>query len=211
MTAFLVPSMLTQEQAVEIRVMARRGEGVRSIAKQLGCSRNTVRRYLREPQASGYGRRAARACKLDEFKDYLRGRIEQARPRWIPAPVLLREIQALGYAGGISHLKAWIAPLKKIESEPVVRFETPPGKQMQADFTTVRRGRDPLLALVATWVTAEPFLKFTRAKMPQPYAACARRSTTSVACPSMFCSTTPSRWSSIGTPTAKDCTAGTTS
>lgn len=30
--------------------MARRGEGVRAIAKQLGCSRNTVRRYLREQQ-----------------------------------------------------------------------------------------------------------------------------------------------------------------
>ena len=37
--------MLTQEQAVEIRVMARRGEGIRAIAKQAGCSRNTVRRY----------------------------------------------------------------------------------------------------------------------------------------------------------------------
>jgi len=32
----------------------------------------------------------------------------------------------------------------------VVRFETPPGKQMQADFTWVRRGGDPLVALVAT-------------------------------------------------------------
>jgi hypothetical protein len=35
MTPFSVPSMLTQEQAVEIRVMARRGEGVRAIARQL--------------------------------------------------------------------------------------------------------------------------------------------------------------------------------
>jgi transposase len=163
MTAFCEPSMLTQEEAVEIRVMARRGEGVRSIAKQLGCSRNTVRRYLREQQASRYGPRAARACKLDGYKDYLLARIEQARPRWIPAPVLLREIQERGYAGGISQLKAWIAPFKRIEPEPVVRFETPPGKQMQADFTTVRRGRDPLLALVATMgYSRASFVKFTR-------------------------------------------------
>jgi hypothetical protein len=55
MTAFW-PSMLTQEQAVEIRVMARRGGGVRAIAKQLGCSRNTVRRYLREADARRYNR-----------------------------------------------------------------------------------------------------------------------------------------------------------
>ena len=148
---------------MEIRVMARRGEGVRAIAKQLGCSRNTVRRYLREQQASRYGPRAARPCKLDDYKDYLLARIEQARPRWIPATVLLREIQERGYAGGISQLKAWIAPLKKTQSEPVVRFETPPGKQMQADFTTVRRGRDPLLALVATMgYSRASFVKFTR-------------------------------------------------
>jgi transposase len=144
--------------------MARRGEGVRAIAKQLGCSRNTVRRY-REPQSAAYGPRTARACKLDAYKDYLLERIEQARPRWIPAPVLLREIRERGYAGGISQLKAWIAPFKKTESEPVVRFETAPGKQMQADFTTVRRGRDPLLALVATMgYSRASFVKFSRSE-----------------------------------------------
>lgn len=142
--------------------MARRGEGVRSIARQLGCSRNTVRRYLREEAARRYGPRAARVCKLDDYKSYLRERVEQARPRWIPATVLVREIRERGYHGGISQLKAWLAPLKKREPEPVVRFETPPGKQMQADFTTVRRGRDPLLALVATMgYSRATFVKFT--------------------------------------------------
>ena len=142
--------MLTQEQAVEIRVMARRGESVREIARQLDCSRNTVRRYLRDQAAQRYGPRDLRVCKLDGYKSYLQERLAQARPRWIPATVLLREIQECGYAGGISQLKAWLAPLKKVEPEPVVRFETPPGQQMQADFTYVRRGRDPLLAFVAT-------------------------------------------------------------
>lgn len=135
---------------MEIRVMARRGEGVRAIARQVGCSRNTVRRYLRNETAKRYRPRAPRACKLDDHKDYLAERVRQASPRWIPAPVLLREIQDRGYSGGLSTLKAWLAPLKSGEPEPVVRFETPPGRQMQADFTHVRRGRDPLLALVAT-------------------------------------------------------------
>ena len=110
--------MLTQEDAVEIRVMARRGETVRSIAKQLSCSRNTVRRYLRDSQACRYGPRAARACKLDASKAYLIERIEQARPRWIPATVLLRTIGERGYDGGISQLKARLAPMKRIEPEP---------------------------------------------------------------------------------------------
>ena len=162
MTAFLVPSMLTQEEAVEIRVMARRGEGVRSIAKQLNCSRNTVRRYLRDGAACRYGPRSARVCKLDQYKGYLSERVAQARPRWIPATVLLREIGERGYDGGISQLKAWLAPMKRIELEPVVRFETPPGQQMQADFTHVRRGRDPLIALVATMgYSRATFVKFT--------------------------------------------------
>jgi transposase len=153
--------MLTQEQAVEIRVMARRGESVRAIAKQLDCSRNTVRRYLRDEAARRYGPREARPCKLDAYQSYLRDRIDQARPRWIPATVLLREIRERGYAGGVSQLRAWIAPLRRPEPEPLVRFETPPGQQMQADFTYVRRGRDPLLALVATLgYSRASFVKF---------------------------------------------------
>jgi transposase len=142
--------MLTQEQAVEIRVMARRGEGLRAIARQIGCSRNTVRRYLRDEEARRYSARDPRPCKLDEYKGYLDARIAQARPRWIPATVLLREIRDQGYGGGITQLRDWLLPLKQPQPDPVVRFETPPGQQMQADFTHVRRGRDPLLALVAT-------------------------------------------------------------
>jgi transposase len=142
--------MLTQEQAVEIRVMARRGEGLRAIARQVGCSRNTVRRYLRDEEARRYAARDPRPCKLDEHKGYLLARIEQARPRWIPATVLLREIRERGYEGGITQLRDWLLAMKQPQPGPVVRFETPPGQQMQADFTHVRRGRDPLLALVAT-------------------------------------------------------------
>jgi transposase len=175
MTAFSVPSMLTQEQAVEMQVMARRGEAVRAIARQLGCSRNTVRRYLRDRAARRYGPRQARASKLDTYKSYLRERVEQARPRWIPATVLLREIRERGYDGGISQLKAWLVPLKKTDPEPVVRFETPPGQQVQADFTTVRRGRNPLLALVATLgYSRASFVKFTAGEDAATLCRCLR-------------------------------------
>ena len=149
MAAF-APPMLTQEQAVEIKVLARRGVAIREIARQLGCSRNTVKRYLHDPEALRYGPRQPRPTKLDPFKSYLLERIEAARPHWIPAAVLHRELLERGYDGGLTQLKAFLAPYKRAEAEPVVRFETPPGQQMQADFTHVRRGRDPLLAFVAT-------------------------------------------------------------
>jgi transposase len=78
--AFWPPRMLTQKQAVEIRVMARRGMGVRPIARELGCSRNTVRRYLEDAQATRYGPRPARPTKLEPYEAYLQERIEAAKP-----------------------------------------------------------------------------------------------------------------------------------
>lgn len=135
---------------MEIRVLIRQGESIRQISRRMGLSRNTVRRYLRDGRAQRYGPRAPRPCKLDPYREYLQARMAQARPAWIPATVLLREIREQGYAGGISQLKAHLAPFKQTAPEPLIRFETPPGQQLQVDFTTVRRGRFRLLAFVAT-------------------------------------------------------------
>ena len=52
--------MLTQELSVEIRVLARQGMSIRAIAQQLRVSRNTVRKYLRNPGLPIYPSRAAR-------------------------------------------------------------------------------------------------------------------------------------------------------
>jgi len=82
---------------VEIHVLHRQGESIRAIAQKLGVSRNTVRRYLRDLSAvPTYPDRTQRATKLDPYKDYLLARIEAAKPHWIPATVLLREIQNRG-------------------------------------------------------------------------------------------------------------------
>ena len=136
---------------MEVRVMARQGKGIREIAREMGISRNTVRRYLREGGTPTYKARSARPTKLDSYKDYLVERVRQARPMWLPATVLLREIHERGYRGGISQLKAYLAPMKPVKNDggPVVRFETAPGHQMQVDFITFRR-KHPLSAFVAT-------------------------------------------------------------
>jgi transposase len=154
MVAFWPPSMLTQEQAVEIRVLRRRGLGIRAIARELGCSRTTVKRYLRDQAAARYGPRKPRRTKLDSHKPYLLERIAAARPRWIPAVVLLRELREHGYAGGLTQLKAFINPLKQAKADPVVRFETAPGEQMQADFTVVRRAANRCSRSWRHWATA---------------------------------------------------------
>ena len=90
-------------------------------------------------------------------KSYLLERIEAAKPDWIPAPVLLLEIQDRGYPGGITQLKEYLAECKpKRANEPLVRFETPAGKQMQADFIVFRRGRDRLSARIASGTVGAP-------------------------------------------------------
>jgi transposase len=175
MVALRPPIMLTQEQSVEIKVLARRGMSIREIARELGCSKNTVKRHLRTVDASRYGPREPRPTKLDQYKNYLLERIKAARPRWIPATVLLREIRELGYDGGVTQLKDYLAPHKCAEPEPLVRFETPPGKQMQADFTHVRRGRDPLIAFVATLgYSRASFVRFTADETAETLCACLR-------------------------------------
>jgi len=143
--------MLTQEILVEIHVLHRQGKSIRSIAKALNVSRNTVRKYLRDiARTPTYSRRDDRPSKLEPFKTYLLERIEAARPEWIPATVLFRELQAKGYDGKEGILRNYIRQFKVIRTEPVRRFETPSGQQMQVDFTTIRRGRQKLKAFVAT-------------------------------------------------------------
>lgn len=143
--------MLTQERLVDIHVLHRQGMSIRKIAKELNVSRNTVRRYLRDiAKTPRYSPREPRASLLDEFKPYLQERIDAAKPHWIPATVLCREIQERGYQGKNGILKNYIRQFKPKNDEAIVRFETAPGQQLQIDFTTIRRGRFKLKAFVAT-------------------------------------------------------------
>jgi transposase len=93
------------------------------------------------------------------LEEYLRERVAQAKPRWIPATVLQRETAERDYAGGIRQLKDCLTPLKHSEPEPVVRFETPPGVLMQVDFTVVRRCGEGVIRCWRwwpRWATAAP-------------------------------------------------------
>lgn len=68
-------------------------------------------------------------------------------------------MQALVYPGGYSILKDYLTTLRPVvKPEPLIRFETDPSRQMQADFAIIRRGRDRLAVFIATrcWaVTSE--------------------------------------------------------
>ena len=155
--------MITQEHYVKIHVLHQQGMSIRAIARKLNLSRTTVRRHLRKEYPPTYTARPVRPSKLDSYKDYIRERIGAAKPYWIPAAVLFREIQAQGYQGSASMVRAYVATLKpKVTEEPIVRFETAPGQQLQVDFTTIKRGRQTLKAFVATLgYSRSSFVHFT--------------------------------------------------
>ncbi len=67
---------------MEIRVLHRHGKGIREIARAMGLSRNTVRRYLRDKAAARYKVGPPRPGKLDPFKGYVVERLSRSgRPR----------------------------------------------------------------------------------------------------------------------------------
>ena len=86
--------MVGGEAALEIRVLAKHGLGVREIAREVGVSRNTVRRYLREPEAGRYRGRPPQPGKLAAFEGYVVARVASAVPEQLAASVLLREISS---------------------------------------------------------------------------------------------------------------------
>lgn len=143
--------MLGQEGYVEIHVMHRQGMSIKAISRELGVSRNTVRRYLRsgtmpEPQA-----RSAKPTKLDGYRGYLKSRVEAAHPDWIPATVLFDEIRVFGYSGGVRTVSGYLATLKpKRKEDPLIRFETPPGKQMQVDWGAFKLNGQRVSLFLAT-------------------------------------------------------------
>lgn len=125
--------MLLGRHVHELQELKQMGLSVTAISQETGYDRKTVRKYLAEPEAvPTYGLRQPRPSKLDGYKVYLEDRLSKGV--W-NAQVLLREIRALGYAGGYTILKDWVQPQRKAaQTQAVRRFETPPGKQAQVDW-----------------------------------------------------------------------------
>lgn len=89
--------MLGGRDVQRIYEVSGRGESVRAIARTLGISRNSVRKYLRSPEVPQARPRPRWASKLDPYADYVRVRLADGLEH---CEVLLRELRARGYAGG---------------------------------------------------------------------------------------------------------------
>ena len=143
--------MKPNEVYVEIQCLKKHGFSLRKIAAEVGCAVNTVRRHLALETVPKYERKVKRETKLGIHEAYLRERQSAAQPDWIPATVLYREIVERGYQGGQSQLRAFMRALRPaLPVDPVVRFETAMGEQLQVDWVEFRKGSKPLHAFCAT-------------------------------------------------------------
>lgn len=85
--------MLKAEEQMELVVLKKHGESIRSLMRSTGRSRNTVRRYLRGGEATTTRKPTPkRVEKLDPYKRYIIDRMAAA-PDVIPAAVLPRLCQ----------------------------------------------------------------------------------------------------------------------
>ncbi len=108
------------------------GRSIRGIARELGVSRNSVRKYLRSPGVPREKPRRRRASKLDPYTEYIDVRLSEGLDNCV---VLLRELRALGYGGGYTILKDYVQPRRRRrQPRATVRFETGPGEQAQVDW-----------------------------------------------------------------------------
>ena len=148
---------------MEIEILRRQGNSLREIATETGMSVNTIRKYL----VSGPPQRKPRQpvlSKLAPFQTYLHERVAAARPDWIPATVLTREIQEHGYTGGLRQVQVYLKGLRpEAKADPLVRFETAPGQQMQMDWIEFRKSGHKL-GMLAAFVATLGYSRFSYAE-----------------------------------------------
>jgi transposase len=126
--------MLEPEVVDRIHELFGQGLGSKRIARQLGISRNSVRRYLAGATVGFQQRPAARCLDNDTLREVLDlyGTVAEGN-----AVVIQQELARRGIHVELRTLQRAVLPLRqeeRAEALATVRFETPPGQQTQIDF-----------------------------------------------------------------------------
>lgn len=157
--------MISKGDYIVIKDLYAKGKSIREIAKLLKLDRKTVTRRLQQttyPESNP--RVITKPSLLEPYKDYICTFISKSNKR-IPYSAILEDIRELGYFGGRSILQEFLTTeyrKLKLVNDPIVRFETEPGEQMQVDWTTIRWGKRPIYGFVATLgYSRQTFVYFT--------------------------------------------------
>ncbi len=127
------------EVVTAIRTLTNRGVGKKTIARELGVSINTVRRYVRQPLKAGAQVRPAARRLTDEWREL--ARTLYAGPAAGNAVVVQRLLAERGLTvttRTVARAVADIRRAQRVAQLATVRVETPPGDQLQIDFGQLR-------------------------------------------------------------------------
>ncbi|MCL4346009.1 MAG: helix-turn-helix domain-containing protein [Candidatus Thermoplasmatota archaeon] len=91
-----------------IRNMREKGMSIKSIARELNISRNSVRKYMKSESLVKRNRK--RKSKLDPYREQIKVFIDKYN---LSAVRILEEIRKLGYDGGYTILKDYCHELRK--------------------------------------------------------------------------------------------------
>ena len=100
--------MITLEDWVMIKHMHKQGVPKSRIAKELGLSRETIRKAISEDEHPS-GKRQSRSSILDPYKEYINQRLEKYD---LTATRILRESQEQGYPGSYTVVKRFVREVK---------------------------------------------------------------------------------------------------
>lgn len=124
----------TPDDVETMRRLRELGWGTKRIAAELGCSRNTVKRWLALGSWQRYGRPRRRSA-LDGREAWLRERFHRHGGN---ADVVRQELVAEhGITVSLRTVERAVAGWRRdlaAAAQATVRFETPPGRQLQIDF-----------------------------------------------------------------------------
>lgn len=129
------------------------GKSVSAIARELGISPTTIRKYLKNGEQPHGSLGKVKGSKLDPYKPEIALLMDQGIYN---ATVILERIQELGYCGSVTILKDYMKPLRPpaLQSGSAIRrYETKPGKQAQMDWGILKyRDRSGRICKVACFV-----------------------------------------------------------
>ena len=161
--------MLEPEVVDRIHELSGQGLGSKRIARELGISRNSVRRYLAGATVGFQERPAARRLDGDTLREVrgLYGTVAEGN-----AVVIQQELARRGIHVELRTLQRAVAPLRqeeRAEALATVRFETPPGQQLQIDFgeKSVRIAGQPVKVYLMTAVLGYSRRLYCRAFLAQ--------------------------------------------
>jgi len=119
---------------LDILDLHRSGLSQRAIARKLGISRNTVKKFINRPESGFTGtKNHSRKSVLDPYHNTIEAWLEEDEHytgTWIYDRLVNQ-----GYAGSYETVKRKVSKLKKHQQKiAYMRFETDPGHQSQVDF-----------------------------------------------------------------------------